>query len=304
MSFCKTILETLPDTRLLKGDVRTAYRDPAVTFHDGVFHLFLTLVENEPQEGIFMYLAKTTTRNFRDFSPVRKLTSRDKRLNYSSPGNVFRFHGKFWICIQTYCRENGEIFGNDNCRIYTSTSDDLETWSEPALMHVKGDDLPPEEMGRMIDPFCFFDIQDNSKIWCFFKQNGISRAWTRDMCHWHYEGHINGGENSCVVNEQGIYYVWSSPANGIALHTGSDLELLKDTGTLITLGQNHWNWARGRLTAGFVLDLRKNPDIGMALLFYHGTGPKKEPIVFDNFASIGIAWSRDLETWKYPESTN
>ena len=30
----------------------------------------------------------------------------------------------------------------------------------------------------------------------------------------------------------------------------------------MTLGQENWPWARGRLTAGFVLDLRSGPAVG------------------------------------------
>ena len=37
---------------------------------------------------------------------------------------------------------------------------------------------------------------------------------------------------------------------------------------LITLGQAHWPWARGRLTAGVVADLRSVPEVGKALLFF------------------------------------
>ena len=54
-----------------------------------------------------------------------------------------------------------------------------------------------------------------------------------------------------------------------------------------------WPWAQHRLTAAFVLDLRTDPHVGKALLFFHGeqkTGP----------AGLGIAWSGDLKTWDWP----
>ncbi|PTY06079.1 hypothetical protein DB346_01550 [Verrucomicrobia bacterium LW23] len=51
-------------------------------------------------------------------------------------------------------------------------------------------------------------------------------------------------------------------------------------------GQAGWPWARERITAGFVLDLCAHPAVGKALLFFHGTGPDTERIVFSlNFAS-------------------
>ena len=70
-----------------------------------------------------------------------------------------------------------------------------------------------------------------------------------------------------------------------------------DTGRLITLNQENWEWAKGRLTAGMVLDLRNEPEVGKALLFFHETGPEDERVVFDQYACIGFAWSDDLENW-------
>ena len=34
-----------------------------------------------------------------------------------------------------------------------STPRDLENWSKPELLRVKGPDVPREKMGRMIDPY-------------------------------------------------------------------------------------------------------------------------------------------------------
>lgn len=85
------ILESLDSPLLLKGNVHTAYRDPAAFYLDGVIHLFFTLVETEPSGDIFMYVAQTQTSDFWNFTPVVKLTKRDKRCNYSSPGCIIRF---------------------------------------------------------------------------------------------------------------------------------------------------------------------------------------------------------------------
>ena len=73
---------------------------------------------------------------------------------------------------------------------------------------------------------------------------------------------------------------------------------------MLTLGQAEWPWAQGRLTAGFVLDLRGEPAVGKALMFFHGseyseTDPRGG---FDNFASIGLAWSDGLKTWAWPSA--
>lgn len=48
-------------------------------------------------------------------------------------------------------------------------------------------------------------------------------------------------------------------------------------------------------TAGAVIDLRNDPAIGRALLFFHGTGPEGESVVCDQYACIGIPWSDDLK---------
>lgn len=300
MNSFQALLETLKSPVLLAGNAATAYRDPCVLYDDGLFHLFFTLVETEPSGRVFLYVATTTTRDFRRFSPIVKITERNQRCNYSSPGSILRFDGLYQLCFQSYCRENGEKYGNARSRIFRSSSPDLLRWSPPELLRVKGPDVPEEQMGRMIDPFWFFDRGDSGKVWCFFKQNGISRAWSRDLVHWNFAGRMEGGENVCVVAAENCYYLWSSPANGIALRRSPDLEHWESPAPLITLGQSRWAWARGRLTAGFVLDLRGTPEIGKAMLFYHGTGPEDESVIFDTHACIGIAWSDDLLHWHYP----
>jgi hypothetical protein len=68
------------------------------------------------------------------------------------------------------------------------------------------------------------------------------------------------------------------------------------------LGQSEWTWAKGRLTAGAVLDARQIEGIGRYLLFFHGSGPKTESEGdFDRNASVGIAWSDNLTDWHWPE---
>jgi hypothetical protein len=50
-----------------------------------------------------------------------------------------------------------------------------------------------------------------------------------------------------------------------------------------------------------VLDLRDVPAVGKAIMFFHGSRyPEEDPRGgFDNFASIGFAWSDDLEQWAW-----
>ena len=181
------------------------------------------------------------------------------------------------------------------------TSRDLKTWSAPTLMRVKGDEVQVAEMGRMIDPYLLQDKDAPSRWWCFYKQNGISRSWSNDLQRWTYAGATAAGENPCIIVEKDEYVLFHSPPNGIGLKRSVDLSTWTD-GPLTTLGQKEWPWAQGRITAGFVLDLRHDPRFGKALMFFHGSSFPEEDARggFDNFASVGIAWSDDLLLWEWP----
>jgi hypothetical protein len=181
-------------------------------------------------------------------------------------------------------------------------SQDLETWGKPELLRVKGPDVPREKMGRMIDAYLLADKNDPGKWWCFYKQSGMSRSWSRDLQTWEYAGRTSAGENACVIVDGGDYVLFHSPSNGIGVKRSRDLERWRDEGVL-TLGQKTWPWAQGRLTAGYVLDLRDEPAVGKALLFFHGSDyPEMDPRgSFDNFASLGLAWSNNLKDWAWPE---
>ena len=45
-------------------------------------------------------------------------------------------------------------------------SKNLEDWSEPEIMLVKGNDVPVAEMGRMIDPYLVEDKDTPGRWWC------------------------------------------------------------------------------------------------------------------------------------------
>jgi hypothetical protein len=129
----------------------------------------------------------------------------------------------------------------------------------------------------------------------------MSMSWSRDLTTWTYAGRTSAGENACVIVDGDDYVLFHSPGNGIGLKRSKNLEEWRDEGVL-TLGQKAWPWAAGRLTAGFVLDLRSEPAVGKALMFFHGSDfPERDPRGgFDNFASIGLAFSDDLKTWTWP----
>lgn len=298
-------LSALQSPVLFQGDSVTAYRDPAVLYHDGLFYLWFTLVEIEPDGKIFSYTAQSQSRDLLAWSPPRKITPRDQNLNFSSPGNVVRFGDEWLLCLQTYPRpdyyfKDHPRYADKTARLFIKRSRDLQTWSEAELLRVKGPDVPVEEMGRMIDPFLLEDKDEPGKWWCFYKQNGVSMSFSYDLVNWTFFGRTESGENVCVLVDGDEYLLFHSPKNGIGKKRSSDLQNWQEVGELITLGQKDWSWARGRLTAGAVLDGRKIPGVGKYLMFFHGSGPEDERSMFDNYASIGIAWSDDLTTWDWP----
>ena len=291
-----SILDGIASSRLIPGDMTHAFRDPAVIYKDGVFRLYCTYVETEADGGVHMFTALLRSTDLVHWSDPVRLTPRDRSLNFSSPGNIVKWRGEYVMCLQTYCRENGEKYGNERSRIFTVRSRDLETWDEPRPLMVKGD-VPLSAMGRMIDPYLIYDRQNG--LWnCFYKQNGVSRSTSPDLEHWTFRGSFPGGENVSVIEKDGEYLMFHSPENGIGMKRSRDLVRWEDAGELLTFGQKDWIWARGRLTAGFVLPFEEDGRT-VYLMFFHGTGPRDEHVDFDRNASVGLAWSRDLVRWEW-----
>ena len=129
---------------------------------------------------------------------------------------------------------------------------------------------------------------------------GINTWVISYLIHWNFLGSCDGGENVCIIRDGDEFLMVHSPANGIAFRRSRDLATWRDCGCTF-LGSAGWEWARGRITAGFLLDLRAEPEIGKILLFYHATGPEDETKIFDTHACIGVAWSDDLRRWEYPQ---
>jgi hypothetical protein len=286
---------------LFRGDATTAYRDPAVIYHEGVFRIFFTLTKIDPEKQVHLYCAWSKSRDLVHWSEPKIFTPRDQNLNFSSPGNIFRFGNEWVLCLQTYPRPNGEPGGNADSRIWIMRSQDLETWGPAELLRVKGPDVPREKMGRMIDPFLIEDRNAPGKWWCFYKTGA---AWSHDLQVWTPDRQRPPGENSCVVIDGSDYVMFFSPNNGVGIRRSKNLLDWREDGLLL-LGQDEWTWAQGRLTAGFVLDLRREAGWGKAFMFFHGSDfPEKDPRGgFDNFASIGLAWSDDLKNWNWPGKT-
>ena len=294
-------LGAIPSPVLFRGDATTAYRDPAALYQDGWFRVFMTLVKTQPDKRVSCTVAWSKSRDLVHWTEPKIFTGLDQHLNYSSVGDIVHRGDDWVLCLQTYPRPNGEKYGNADSRLWTMRSHDLETWGPPELLRVKGPDVPEAAMGRMIDPYLLESKDEPGKWWCFFKQGGMSMSWSHDLRDWTYAGRIPAGENPCIIVDANEYVLFHSPGNGIGVKRSPDLQHWRDEGSL-TLGQKSWPWAQGRITAGFVLDLRRQPQVGKALMFFHGSDyPETDPRGgFDNFASVGIAWSDDLKTWRWP----
>jgi beta-xylosidase len=302
----QSLLKGLKSPIIFKGGDSTAYRDPLIFLHNGKFYMFFTLVEIEKDGMVFSYTATSSSKNLKKWTSPIKITPRDQTLNYCSPGNVMRIGNEWILCLQTYPRPDHYNtlpvrYGDRSARIFIMRSKDLEQWSSPELLRVKGNDIPVEHMGRMIDPYLLEDKDEKGKYWCFYKQNGASMSWSHDLINWTFAGNTDAGENVCVLIENGEYIMFHSPPNGIGVLKSEDLKHWEPWGDLITLGQDKWEWARGRITAGYVENMKDVKGIGQYLMVFHGSGPLTEPEGdFDKNASIGIAWSKDLINWHWP----
>lgn len=293
-------LGAIASPTIFQGDTKFAYRDPAAVYHNGTFYLYFTVSE---LDGQFFYnrTAMSTSSDLVDWSKPQFLTPRDRTLNYSSPGNIIRFDGRWILCLQTYpTPEAGQSVGNATSRLWIMRSDDLEKWSEPELLRVKGPEASVESMGRMIDPYLIEDAAEPGKWWCFYKQNGVSMSWSPDLKTWTYVGKRRAGENVTVLRVGNEYLMLHSTRNGIGIKRSKSLDDWADEGTKVYLGQEDWAWAKERLTAATALDMTQEPGIGRHVIFFHGESQRKTVPGTHGCASLGIAWTRDFKTWEWP----
>ena len=292
-----SLLDSLRTPVLLAGGDRVAYRDPLLLSHDGEFWLFYSLATQDAAGQT----AYSRSRDLAQWSSPVTITPRDPALNFCSPGSLVQVGSEWILALQTYPTPQGEKYGDESSRLWLMRSPDLQNWGQPELLSFLGPGVSREQMPRMIDPTLVRDKDDPAKWWCFAKirQTGVSRAFSTDLKRWNYVGRVDGGENACVIVQGDEYVLFHSPANGIGIKRSPDLVHWRDDG-LLTLGQKDWPWAQGRITAGYVMDGRALPGLGRYVMVFHGNGPLDEQAYFSTHASIGIAWSDDLKTWRWP----
>ena len=223
------ILKAIVSPVLFYGDEKTAYRDPAVLFYNDQFFLFFTLVKTINGE-IYSFTATSKSYDLINWSQVKILTPRDQNLNFCSPGNIVNYDGKWLLCLQTYPRpgyiQGDKVrYGSDDSRIFIMESKDLENWTNPKLIKVKGSTIREDKMGRMIDPYLIEDKDEKGKWWCFYKQNGVSMSYTYDFLNWTFYGNTKSGENVCVLKDESEYVMFHSPSNGIGTVSYTHLTL-------------------------------------------------------------------------------
>ncbi len=295
--------DAIPHSVFLWGNRHIGHRDPAGHYHEGVFRVFYGQVRREPGRRVYYQLAVTKSTDLVTWTEPQLFTPRDLNLNYSSPGNVIRYGDQWLLGTQTYPRPVDDPTANQNARIFKMASDDLEHWGEPELLRVKGPHVPVSEMGRMIDAYFFPDKDHPHKWWCGFKQNGMGLSYTYDFETWTYYDKVVAGENVCVLvdREADEYVLIHAPRNGVGIKRSPNLLQWRDLG-IWTLGQSKdWPWARGRLSAGHVLDLRAEPGVGKYVMFYHGSteeGVREQETHGES--SLALAWSDDLLHWSWP----
>ena len=164
-----SLLSDLRSPIIFKGNDSIAYRDPAILLHEDIFHLFYTLVKAE-NGLIYSYTASSKSKDLKHWSPAKIITAKNQNLNFCSPGNIIRFKDEWILSLQTYPRPGlGEKdktrYGSADARVFIMRSKDLENWSAPELIKVKGADVKEADMGRMIDPYIVEDKDEKGK-WC------------------------------------------------------------------------------------------------------------------------------------------
>lgn len=278
---------------IFSGDEKIAYRDPACYFCDGRYHLFFTLSE---KENGYMYnrVAHSVSTDLQSFTEPEIITEKDLSKNYCSPGNVLRYADEYYICVTSYPMPfpyAERSCADDSARLFFIKTKDFVTFSEPFRIYPKGKDCKDE--GRMIDPFVF---ERDGKYMLYFKQNGVSVSRSDDLENWEFIGRTDGGENACVISDGDRYVLIHSPENGIGIKESYDLETWVDVGTY-TLGQEDWDFARGRLTAAFAMRTENGFEYKYAV-FFHGSRQNSYPETHGE-ASLALAYTDDLKNYYF-----
>lgn len=273
-------------------------RDPAVIYWDGLYHCFYTHIDRKRAErsGWRLALARITSPDAREWSKPEILL--DSPLGYSSPGNVIRTEEGFVICLQSYPIDPGEVYGNQNCRLWLMKSRDLKSFEPPVVIREEGCTAAWAVTKRQIDPYL---LCDGSTYYVFYKTDGCLGLMKSENLVEFEEASAgpvlmpsqlpdhSTVENPCVIRDGDGYRMFFAPCRkgrGIGVARSQD--------------QIHWHdiryldfpqipWAPGGPTAPMVLDDRSRS--GKWLMFFHGDTEG------EHGGALGMAYSEDLENW-------
>ncbi|RYX86491.1 hypothetical protein EON83_02130 [bacterium] len=282
---------------ILDREPLASLRDPAAIFHEGLYYCFHTAVETMP-DNFALYVDVSHSRDLVNWSSPTRLTERG--LNFSSPGNIIRFNGRWVMCLQSYPTIPGHPYGSDESRLWLMESHDLLHWSEPRLLQPAGCQANWCNSRRQIDPYL---VEHDGNFYCFYKSEGkLGLFVSPDLTNWSEaspdapvlcpqqtpDGSTT--ENPCVIHDGTEFMLFFSPCRkgrGVGVARSTDLIHWRD---VRYLDFPHLSWAPGGPTAAMVLDTR--PQLGHWTMFFHGdrSGP--------HGAAIGIARSDDLYNWQ------
>ncbi len=278
---------------IFKGNDKFAYRDPACFYKDGTYYLFYTISEKDG-EYMLNRIAVSESRDLKSWTEPKFITERNRFTNYCSPGNVIEKNGEYIICLTSYPMSapfKERWWAEDSARLFTMSTKDFKAYTNPKLLNPKTG-VDEEDIGRMIDPFI---IKKDGYFHIFFKQNGVSFSRSEDLENWEFLGNTQGGENACVIEQNGEYILIHSPENGIGFAKSKDLQNWEDFG-FTTLKQNEWNWSQGRLTAAFAMKA-PNDFKYKYIIFFHGS-VDVFPETHGN-ATLASAFTNDFKKFYY-----
>lgn len=277
-----------------------ALRDPALLCHDGELWCFYTIAS--PQDNAYkLSVGVSRSRDMKTWSSQCVIP--DSPLNFSSPGNVLRIGSEWIMCIQSYPVDPGNVWGNENSRLWLVRSGDLISWSQPEPIQPDGCLGAWTTSKRQIDPYL---VEYAGQYWCFYKNSGqIGALISNDLLTWteadpkkpvlSSRDTPDGAtlENPCIVTTDEGFAMFFSPCRkgrGIGVAYSEDLLRWQDVHYVDFPAMP---WADAGVTAAMVLDLRR--ELNVWLMGFHGERSDEKNA---HSAAIGFAWSTDMKTWE------
>lgn len=272
-------------------------RDPAVIFQDGRYHCFYTHIDSKRmRKGWHLALSRITSGDLLEWSAPEILL--DSPYGFSSPGNAIETEEGFLLCLQSYPIDPGEVYGNQNCRLWLMKSRNLKSFDPPVLISEEGCTASWARTRRQIDPYL---VRADGLYYVFYKTDGcLGLMKSRDGKHfeeasaapvlWPYQTPDQStAENPCIIRDGGGYRMFFAPCRkGRGIGTAWSRDLLCWE-SIRYLDFPQLPWAPGGPTAPMVMDDRCRT--GKWLMFFHGDTQG------EHGGALGLAYSDDLEHW-------